>query len=43
MHMIDKLVWKSSCSSMIVYLGEIPGNGIVGSQVVSSSMLVSGE
>lgn len=34
MHMIDKLVWKSFCSSMIVYLGEIPGNGIVRSQVV---------
>lgn len=36
MHMIDKLIWKSSYSSLTVNLGEIPGNGIIGSQVVSS-------
>lgn len=41
MYVIGHLEWTSSYSSVIVYLGEIPGNGIIGSQVVSSYILVS--
>lgn len=34
-HVIDNLVWKSLCSSMIVSFGEIPRGGI-SSQLISS-------